>query len=146
MIALSLQSQLRGMHEHSVPLSLPSTAADVKTVTQRIYQAANVLQVFNILQTSYLILVALFIQCFSPGAKWRGQLAPVCRADRVSLDPGAGQPRHGAGGEAHRQHREHRPGQHGHEGDQDYAREIEISAYIVHLFEYLIINIFPFIY
>ena len=61
MIALSLRSQLRGMHEHSVPLRLPSTAADVKTVTQRIYQAANVLQVFNILQSSYLILVAIFI-------------------------------------------------------------------------------------
>ena len=125
MIALSLQSQLRGMHEHSVPLSLPSTAADVKTVTQRIYQAANVLQVL----TSYLILVAIFIHCFSPGAQWRGQLAPVCRADRVGLDPGAGQPRHGAGGEAHRQHREHRPGQHGHEGDQDHAREIEMCVH-----------------
>ena len=33
------------MHEHSVSVSLPSTGSDVKTVTQRIYQSANILQV-----------------------------------------------------------------------------------------------------
>jgi len=39
------QGKLRGMHEHSVNVTLPSAASDVKTVTQRIYQSANVLQV-----------------------------------------------------------------------------------------------------
>ena len=35
------------MHEHSASISLPSTASDVKTVTQRIYQSANILQVIH---------------------------------------------------------------------------------------------------
>ena len=35
------------MHEHSTSISLPSTASDVKTVTQRIYQSANILQVIH---------------------------------------------------------------------------------------------------
>ena len=35
------------MHEHSVNVTLPSAASDVKTVTQRIYKSANVLQVKN---------------------------------------------------------------------------------------------------
>jgi len=39
------QGKLRGMHEHSVNVILPSAASDVKTVTQRIYQSANILQV-----------------------------------------------------------------------------------------------------
>ena len=41
----NFQGKLRGMHEHSVNVTLPSAASDVKTVTQRIYQSANVLQV-----------------------------------------------------------------------------------------------------
>ena len=43
----NFQGKLRGMHEHSVNVTLPSAASDVKTVTQRIYQSANVLQVNN---------------------------------------------------------------------------------------------------
>ena len=33
------------MHEHCVAVSLPSVASDVKTVTERLYQTANLLQV-----------------------------------------------------------------------------------------------------
>ena len=33
------------MHEHCVTVSLPSPASDVKTVTERLYQTANLLQV-----------------------------------------------------------------------------------------------------
>ena len=39
------QAKLRGMHEHSADVTIPSAASDVKTVTNRVYQAANVLQV-----------------------------------------------------------------------------------------------------
>jgi len=39
------QAKLSGMNEATGSVSLPSTACDAKSVTQRIYQAANVLQV-----------------------------------------------------------------------------------------------------
>ena len=39
------QAKLRGMHEHNANITIPSASSDVKTVTSRIYQAANVLQV-----------------------------------------------------------------------------------------------------
>jgi len=39
------QSKLKGMHEHSVSLGLPSAGSDVKTVTEKLYQTANILQV-----------------------------------------------------------------------------------------------------
>jgi len=39
------QAKLRGMNEASSNISLPSTSCDVKSVTERVYQSANVLQV-----------------------------------------------------------------------------------------------------
>jgi len=39
------QSKLRGMHEHCVSLNLPSAGSDVKTVTEKLYQSANLIQV-----------------------------------------------------------------------------------------------------
>ena len=36
---------MRGMHEHNANVTIPSASSDVKTVTNRVYQAANVLQV-----------------------------------------------------------------------------------------------------
>ena len=56
-----VQAKLRGMHEHSVSISLPSTASDVKTVTQRIYQASNILQVNSLIfpQTPHTALILI---------------------------------------------------------------------------------------
>ena len=111
------QTKLRGMHEHSVGVSLPSSASDVKTVTQRVYQSANILQVIGqyCSYCSYTIVVS--------GAQWWPQPAAVRRADSLQQLPGPGQPRPGARAQADCEHREHCAGQHGHEGDQGRARE-----------------------
>ena len=58
------QSKLRGMHEHSAPLSLPSAGSDVKTVTEKLYQTANLLQVVS-LSLSLFIIISLLT-----GPKW----------------------------------------------------------------------------
>ena len=82
------QAKLRGMHEHSASISLPSTASDVKTVTQRIYQSANILQVIHHNLKSPLIMFfltrypAVTRACFclpgrlSPAAPWSWSVSP----------------------------------------------------------------------